>query len=49
MSAYQVSENCLYNVLTLIAKSGGYGEHYQKAQPVIKKASSGVLKAFRFF
>ena len=46
MSAYQVSENCLYNVLTLIAKSGGYGEHYHKAQPVIKMAKDKPAKLF---
>ena len=46
MSAYQVSENCLYNVLTLIAKSGGYGEHYHKAQPVIKMAKDTPAKLF---
>ena len=46
MSAYQVNESCLYNVLTLIAKSGGYGEHYDKAEPIIKMAKDKPAKLF---
>ena len=46
MSAYQVNEGCLYNVLTLIAKSGGYGEHYDKAKDIIQMAKDKPAKLF---
>ena len=46
MSAFQVNGDCLYNVLTLIAKSGGYGEHYEKAKEVIQMAKDRPAELF---
>ena len=46
MSAFQVNEECLYNVLALIAKSGGYGEYYDKAREVVQMAKDRPAKLF---
>ena len=46
MSAYQVNEECLYNVLTIISNSYGFGEHYDKAIEVIKMAKDKPAELF---
>ncbi len=48
MSAFQVGENCLYNVLAIIENSHGYGEHYEKAQSIIKMAKKEPAKLFDY-
>ena len=38
MSAYQVNEACLYNVINLVSKCGSYGEYYKELPDLIKLA-----------
>ena len=38
MSAYQVNENCLYNVINLVSKCGSYGEYYKELPALINQS-----------
>ena len=38
MSAFQVNEACLYNVINLVSKCGSYGEYYKELPALIGQA-----------
>ena len=38
MSAFQVNEACLYDVINLVSKCGSYGEYYKELPDLIKLA-----------
>jgi len=38
MSAYQVNETVLYNVINLVSKCGSYGQYYKELPALIKEA-----------
>ena len=46
MSAYQVDENTIYDVIHLIRKSYGSGPHYEEKQELKKMVECAPFKLF---